>query len=109
MKVRCLQRYSDLKLGRDVSEGEELEMTKERAEELAGTENKAGIALVEIIGKENEPDQEKNEPDQEKNEPDQAGNEPDQAGNEPDQAESEPVSESDTKKKRTSKKKEAEE
>lgn len=88
MKVRCLQRYSDLKLGRDVSEGEELEMTKERAEELAGTENKAGIALVEIIGKENEPDQEKNEPDQ---------------------AESEPVSESDTKKKRTSKKKEAEE
>lgn len=102
MKVRCLQRYSDLKLGRDVSEGEELEMTKERAEELAGTENKAGIALVEIIGKENEPDQEKNEPDQEKNEPDQAGNEPDQA-------ESEPVSESDTKKKRTSKKKEAEE
>ncbi len=102
MKVRCLQRYSDLKLGRDVSEGEELEMTKERAEELAGTENKAGIALVEIIGKENEPDQEKNEPDQEKNEPDQAGNEPDQA-------ESEPVSESDTKRKRTSKKKEAEE
>lgn len=102
MKVRCLQRYSDLKLGRDVSEGEELEMTKERAEELAGTENKAGIALVEIIGKENEPDQEKNEPDQEKNELDQAGNEPDQA-------ESEPVSESDTKKKRTSKKKEAEE
>lgn len=81
MKVRCLQRYSDLKLGRDILEGEELEMTKERAEELAGTENKAGVALVEIIGKENEPDQEENEP----------------------------VSESDTKKKRTSKKKEAEE
>lgn len=88
MKVRCLRRYSDLKLGRDILEGEELEMTKERAEELAGTENKAGIALVEIIGKENEPDQ---------------------AGNEPDQAESEAVSESDTKKKRTSKKKAAEE
>ncbi len=88
MKVRCLRRYSDLKLGRDVLEGEELEMAKERAEELAGTENKAGIALVEIVGKENEPDQ---------------------AGNEPDQAESEPVSESDTKKKRTSKKKAAEE
>lgn len=88
MKVRCLRRYSDLKLGRDILEGEELEMTKERAKELAGTENKAGIALVEIIGKENEPDQ---------------------AGNEPDQAENEPVSESDTKKKRTSKKKVAEE
>lgn len=88
MKVRCLRRYSDLKLGRDILEGEELEMAKERAEELAGTENKAGIALVEIIGKENEPDQ---------------------AENEPDQAESEPVSESDTKKKRTSKKKAAEE
>ena len=95
MKVRCLRRYSDLKLGRDILEGEELEMAKERAEELAGTENKAGIALVEIIGKENEPDQ--------------AENEPDQAENEPDQAESEPVSESDTKKKRTSKKKAAEE
>lgn len=102
MKVRCLQRYSDLKLGRDILEGEELEMTKERAEELAGTENKAGIALVEIIGKENEPDQAKNEPDQEENEPDQEENEPDQAENEP-------VSESDTKKKRTSKKKAAEE
>lgn len=102
MKVRCLRRYSDLKLGRDILEGEELEMAKERAEELAGTENKAGIALVEIIGKENEPDQAGNEPDQ-------AENEPDQAESEPDQAESEPVSESDTKKKRTSKKKAAEE
>ncbi len=88
MKVRCLRRYSDLKLERDILEGEELEMTKERAEELAGTENKAGVALVEIIGKENEPDQEENEPDQ---------------------AENEPVSESDTKKKRTSKKKASEE
>lgn len=81
MKVRCLRRYSDLKLGRDVLEGEELEMAKERAEELAGTENKAGIALVEIIGTENETDQ----------------------------AENETVSESDTKKKRTSKKKAADE
>lgn len=88
MKVRCLRRYSDLKLGRDVLEGEELEMAKERAEELAGTENKAGIALVEIIGTENETDQ---------------------AENETDQAENETVSESDTKKKRTSKKKAAEE
>lgn len=102
MRVRCLRRYSDLKLGRDILEGEELEMAKERAEELAGTENKAGIALVEIIGKENEPDQAENGPDQ-------AESEPDQAGSEPDQAESEPVSESDTKKKRTSKKKAAEE
>lgn len=81
MKVRCLRKYSDLKLGRDVLEGEELEMAKERAEELAGTENKAGIALVEIIGTENETDQ----------------------------AENETVSESDTKKKRTSKKKAADE
>lgn len=88
MKVRCLRRYSDLKLGRDVLEGEELEMAKERAEELAGTENKAGIALVEIIGTENETDQ---------------------AENETDQAENETVSESDTKKKRTSKKKAADE
>lgn len=102
MKVRCLRRYSDLKLGRDILEGEELEMTKERAKELAGTENKAGIALVEIVGKGNEPDRAGNEPDQ-------AENEPDQAGSEPDQAESGPVSESDTKKKRTSKKKAAEE
>ena len=95
MKVRCLRRYSDLKLGRDVLEGEELEMAKERAEELAGTENKAGIALVEIIGTENETDQ--------------AENETDQAENETDQAENETVSESDTKKKRTSKKKAADE
>jgi hypothetical protein len=102
MKVRCLRRYSDLKLGRDVLEGEELEMAKERAEELAGTENKAGIALVEIIGTENETDQAENETDQ-------AENETDQAENETDQAENETVSESDTKKKRTSKKKAADE
>lgn len=55
MKVKVIERYKDLQIGREVHEGEILEVSEERAEELAGTENKAGIALVKMIETDEKP------------------------------------------------------
>lgn len=49
MKVKCVKDYFDLHLKRTVKKGEALSMPKERAVELSGEQNKAGMPLVEIV------------------------------------------------------------
>lgn len=49
MKVKALKTYYDLVLKKEIKEGQEVEMTEERAAELSTEKNKAGIKLVEIM------------------------------------------------------------
>lgn len=49
MKVKAVEKYYDLVLARHILEGEEAEMTDERALELAGSDNAAGRPLVTIL------------------------------------------------------------
>lgn len=55
MKVKAVEKYYDLVLARHVLEGEEVEMTNERALELAGADNAAGRPLVTIMGEKEPP------------------------------------------------------
>ncbi len=60
MKVRALNTYSDLKiedneLGRIPEEGEEFEITEERADVLLGN-NDYGVAFVEVVKSEDKED-----------------------------------------------------
>lgn len=54
MKVRALKTYYDLVLKKTIEEGQEIEVTEERAAELSNNENKAGMKLVEKVMMENE-------------------------------------------------------
>lgn len=49
MKVKCIKDYFDLEMNRAVKALEEFEVTAARGRELAGTKNKAGMPLVEIL------------------------------------------------------------
>ena len=50
MKVKALKTYYDLVLKKEIKEGQEVEMTEERAAELSTEKNKTGLKLVEIMG-----------------------------------------------------------
>lgn len=50
MKVKALKTYYDLVLKKEIKEGQEVEMTEERATELSTEKNKTGLKLVEIMG-----------------------------------------------------------
>lgn len=49
MKVKALKTYYDLVLKKEIKEGQEVEMTEERAAELSTEKNKTGLKLVEIM------------------------------------------------------------
>jgi len=49
MKVKALKNYNDLKLSKYIQAGTEFDVTEARAKELSTTNNKSGMALVEIL------------------------------------------------------------
>ena len=49
MKVRALRDYNDLQLKKLIKKGTEFDVPEKRALELSGTDNKAGMALVELL------------------------------------------------------------
>lgn len=68
MKVKAIKDYYDLELEKAVKVGQELEMSEERAQKLSSKKNKAGMVLVELMGKKEpeEPEAEVEEPEDKK-------------------------------------------
>ena len=49
MRVKCVKAYYDLELKKNVSVGEEFDVTTARGQALTSTDNKAGMVLCEEL------------------------------------------------------------